>query len=66
MAVKDDVKRWLKDHGVWTAFHKRRDEHKGAGDTPAVAQEKALEEFYHPDDEPDVATAGEASLVGEN
>ena len=67
MAVKDDVKQWLVDHDVWTSFWKRRDEHKAAGDLPIVAQRKALEEFYRPDDEPVVvsAQAGESSGGGD-
>ncbi len=64
MAVKDDVKQWLKDHNVWTAFWQRRDEHKASGDTPADAQSKALEEFYHPDDEPAVASAQAGESAG--
>ena len=65
MAVKDDIKQWLKDHGVWAAFWKRRDEFKAGGDAPADAQRKALEEFYHPDGEPAVATAGESAGGGD-
>ena len=57
MAVKPDVKEWLKTAGVWKAFCDRRDEYKGAGDKPAVAQRKALDEFYHPDDQPAAVSA---------
>ena len=64
MPVKDGIKQWLVEHGAWTLFHRRRDEHKAAGDLPIVAQRKALEEFYHPDDELAVATAGESSGGG--
>ena len=57
MPVESDVKQWLMNHGVWTAFWKRRDEHKAAGDTPADAQRKALAEFHRPESEPAVAQA---------
>ena len=68
MAVKPDVKEWLKAAGVWKPFCDRRDEHKSAGDKPIVAQRKALAEFHYPDGPPAVvsAQAGEPSLVGEN
>ena len=64
MAVKDDVKRWLVDHEAWNSFWKRRDEHKAAGDPPAVAQRKALAEFYHPNDQPAVVSAQAGESAG--
>ncbi len=64
MAVKDDVKQWLKDNGVWTKFWQRRDERKMAGNTPAEAQRLALEEFYHPDGQPAVASAQAGESAG--
>ena len=64
MAFKSEQKQWLVDHGVWGACWKRRDEHKAAGDPPAVAQRKALEEFYHPDGEPAVVSAQAGESAG--
>ena len=67
MAVKPDVKEWLKAAGVWKPFCDRRDEYKAAGDKPIVAQCKALSDYHHPDGPPAVAqAAGGPSLVGEN
>lgn len=57
MPVKPEVKEWLKEHDVWTASWRRRDEYKADGDTPIVAQRKALAEFYCPDDLEAVAPA---------
>ncbi|MCH8879593.1 MAG: hypothetical protein IID34_06875 [Planctomycetes bacterium] len=57
MAVKPEVKERLKADGVWKYFCLRRDELKLLGEKPAVAQRKALAEFYRPDDVTAVAPA---------
>ena len=64
MAVKVDVKAWLVEQGVWRPFWMRRDEYKAAGDTPAEAQRKALDEFYCPEGEPAVAQAQAGASSG--
>ena len=64
MAVKVDVKAWLVEHGVWRPFWMRRDEYKAAGDTPAEAQRKALDEFYRPEGESAVAQAQAGASSG--
>ncbi|MEE8455931.1 MAG: hypothetical protein V3R90_14505 [Limibaculum sp.] len=52
MAFKAEHRQWLQGHGVWERCWKRKEELKALGDTPAVAQKKALAEFYRPDGEP--------------
>ena len=61
MAVKPEVKEWLKSDGAWKLFCTRREELKASGDLPRDAQRKALAEFYRPDDPPAVAPAPAAS-----